>query len=114
MMSELTDEQRRAVDRSGDVPAHVINPATGQREVLLRADDFDWIRGVLQDEPDSPRHLHVGTAQQYVILPEERYERFKAFFEEDPLSPAEKLALLREGGIRAGWDTSATRSPKAS
>jgi hypothetical protein len=49
----------------------------------------------------------------YAVLPEERYERFKAFFEEDPLSAAEKMALLREAGKRAGWHDPAWQSPES-
>ena len=72
--------------------------------VLLPADDFNWIRNLLGDEPDAPRVQDSRTNAEYALLPELRYERFKAFFEEDPLSQAERTALLREAGKRAGWD----------
>ena len=52
---------------------------------------------------DAPRRTDPRTGTAYAVVPEGRYERFKAFFEEDPLSAAEKLALLREAGKRAGW-----------
>jgi hypothetical protein len=73
-------------------------------EVLLRGDDFDWIRNLLGDEPEAPRNRDPRTGVVYAVLPEQRYERFKAFFEEDPLTDAEKRALLREAGKRAGWN----------
>jgi len=113
-MMELTEEQRQALDRSPDVPAHVTGPGTRSKEVLLRADDFEWIRQLLRDEPDAPRRIDPRTESVYVLLPEERYERFKAFFEEDPLSAAEKMALLREAGKRAGWQDPVWHSPEAS
>lgn len=103
-MLELTEEQRQAIDHSPDIPARVTDPATRLVEVLLRADDFEWIRALLKDEPDAPRRADPRTGTAYAVLPEERYERFKAFFEEDPLTPAEKRALLREAGKRAGWN----------
>lgn len=103
-MLELTERQRQAVDASAETPARVTDPATRRVEVLLKSDDFDWIRQLLGDEPDAPRLTDRRTGTTYALLPEERYERFKAFFEEDPLSPAERLALLREAGKRAGWD----------
>jgi hypothetical protein len=103
-MTELTEAQRRGLDGSPDFPARVVDQATHRVEVLLRADDFDWVRGLLGDEPDAPRCLDPRTGVSYAILPEERYERFKAFFEEDPLTEAEKRALLREAGRRAGWN----------
>jgi hypothetical protein len=104
-MIELTQEQQRALDASDQTPAKVRNQFTGRCEVLLRSDDFEWIRRLLGDEPDAPRGTDTRTGQEYALLPEERYERFKAFFEEDPLTSAEKTAILREAGRRAGWDS---------
>ncbi len=104
-MSELTKEQQEAVDASSAAPSRVTNPATGQTEILLLLDDFDWIRALLGDEPDAPRGTDPRTGKQYALLSEDRYERFKAFFEEDPLTPAERIALLREAGKRAGWQS---------
>ena len=103
-MREITEKQRQALDVSAETPARVTDAATGRAEVLLKSDDFDWIRQLLGDEPDAPRLTDSRNNTTYALLPEERYERFKAFFEEDPLSPAERNALLREAGKRAGWD----------
>lgn len=103
-MTELTVEQRRALDDSPDIPARVRDAESQGTQVLLRSDDFAWIRDLLGDEPDAPRRVDPRTAVTYAILPEDRYERFKAFFEEDPLTPAEKKTLLREAGRRAGWN----------
>jgi hypothetical protein len=103
-MTELTQAQQQAVQASPDVPARVTDPVSHQVEVLLRGDDFDWIRDLLGDEPEAPRSRDPRTGMVYAILPEQRYERFKAFFEEDPLTDAEKRALLREAGKRAGWN----------
>jgi hypothetical protein len=116
-MLEISEGQRQALDASPDTPARVTDPATRHVGVLLKSDDFDWIRQLLGDEPDAPRRIDPRTNITYALLPEERYERFKAFFEEDPLSPAERLALLREAGKRAGWDApdaDDTDSPEAS
>src|SRR5438477_4742845 len=110
---ELTEEQRQAVDRSPNVPARVTDPLTRRIDVLLRADDFAWICDLLKDEPDAPRRTDSRTGTAYALLPEERYERFKAFFEEDPLTPAEKQSLLREAGQRAGWNDPVWDSPEA-
>jgi hypothetical protein len=104
-MQELTESQQQALDAAGATPARVMDPATRRVQVLLRSDDFDWIRRLLGDEPDAALLSDPRTRATYALLAEERYERFKAFFEEDPLSPAERLALLREAGKRAGWDT---------
>jgi hypothetical protein len=103
-MGEITTGQRQALDACRDIAVRVTDPNTQQVEVLLKADDFDWIRKLLGDEPDAPRVSDPRTKMTYALLAEERYERFKAFFEEDPLRPAERLALLREAGERAGWN----------
>ncbi|MGH7172761.1 MAG: hypothetical protein ACRELF_05945 [Gemmataceae bacterium] len=105
-MLEISERQRQALDASADTPARVTDPATCRVDILLKSDDFDWIRQFLGDEPDAPRLTDSRSNTSYTLLPEERYERFKAFFEEDPLSPAERRALLREAGKRAGWDAS--------
>ena len=104
-MREITERQQQALDASPDIPARITDSTTHRVEVLLKSDDFDWIRQLLGDEPDAPRLIDRRTNVIYALLPEERYERFKAFFEEDPLSPAERLALLREAGKRAAWDS---------
>ncbi len=104
-MTELTLEQQQALDASPQAPAKVTDQVTGRIEVLLRSDEFEWIRGLLGNEPDAPRRIDARTGKEYALLPEQRYERFKAFFEEDPLTSAERTALLREAGKRAGWDS---------
>ncbi|HEX7447080.1 MAG TPA: hypothetical protein VF306_06020 [Pirellulales bacterium] len=40
----------------------------------------------------------------YVLLRAEVYERFKALFEDDPVTEPERLFQLRQFGQRAGWD----------
>lgn len=104
-MHEITELQRQALDASPDMPARVTDLAASRVDVLLKSDDFDWVRQLLGDEPDAPRLTDPRTNITYALLSEERHERFKAFFEEDPLSAAERRALLREAGKRAGWDT---------
>ena len=102
IMIELSEEQWQILGRQPGIPLLVSDPVSGSREVLLRADDFDWVRTQF-GEPDAPRQTDPRTGAAYAVLPEERYERFKAFFEEDPLTTPEKIALLREAGKRAGW-----------
>lgn len=104
-MIELTPEQQGAVDGATEAPARLVDTPTGRTDVAMRADDFAWIRALLGDEPEAPRRIDPRTGMEYALLPQERYERFKAFFEEDPLSPAERRALFREAGKRAGWDS---------
>lgn len=103
-MIELDEAERRAVDTAGDSPPRVTDPSTNAVHVLLGSADFDWVRGLLRDEADAPRRADSRTGQTYALVPAERYERFKAFFEEDPITSAERKNLLRTAGLTAGWD----------
>jgi hypothetical protein len=103
-MRELNEEQRPALDATAEIPARVMDPVTGRVGLLLKGSDFDRIRGMVPDAPDAPRLWDARTGASYALVPEDRYERYKAFFEEDPLTSAERQALLREAGKRAGWD----------
>jgi len=94
-MSEFTEAMRGATDAAPLQPAHCTDVTTGQQFVLLSSADFDWIRQMLGDEADTVRVRDPRTNQEYAVLSSGRYERFKAFFEEDPLSPSEKAGLLR-------------------
>lgn len=40
----------------------------------------------------------------FVLVRTDVYERFKSLFEEDPVSPQERLFQLEQFGKRAGWD----------
>lgn len=103
-MVELNDVQRKAIDVAGEAPPRVVAPESDRIEVLLKSADFDWIRGILNDEPDAPRLIDSRTRQVYALVPVERYERFAAFFEEDLPSPEERQTHLEAAGKRAGWD----------
>lgn len=105
MTLALTERQQQALAAAPpDAPAKASDPDTHAVVVLLKSADFDWIRGLLGDEPDAPRGTDPRTGEAFALVPESRYERFKAFFEEDPITPAERACLLREAGKRAGWD----------
>jgi hypothetical protein len=106
-MTTLTPEQQRAVDAVTAAPARVADPRAGHDQVLLSSDDFDWARGLVGDLPDVPRAVDPRTQAAYALVPADVYERVKAFFEEDPITTAERQALLREFGRRADWGTSA-------
>jgi hypothetical protein len=119
-MIALNEEQLKALDKSSDAPPRVIDPATAKTIVLLKSEDFDWLRGILDDEPDAVRLTDPRNQQKYALVPLERYERFKAFFEEDPITIDEQRQLLSAAGERAGWHDPAfdvyddldTREPK--
>ncbi len=106
-MVKLTAQQMKALELATDAPPRVADPTTGAMAVLLKSADFEWMRGLLGDEPEAEHLTDPRTQETYALVPCERYERFKAFFEEDPISLEEQKRLLRAAGLRAGWDDSA-------
>jgi hypothetical protein len=52
MTLTLTDEQLHAVAAQSDEPVRLINPKTKELFVLLRAEDYDRVRTLLEDEFD--------------------------------------------------------------
>ncbi|HJT33534.1 MAG TPA: hypothetical protein VJ783_15930 [Pirellulales bacterium] len=69
----------------------------------IRLTEDQWSQvGRLGEAP-----IHVCDPAQtasYVLLRAEVYERFKALFEDDPVTDQERLFQLRQFGQRAGWD----------
>jgi hypothetical protein len=45
-----------------------------------------------------------GQNEAFVLVRADVYERFKALFEEDPVTEQERLFQLQQFGKRAGWD----------
>lgn len=45
-----------------------------------------------------------GENAAFVLVRAEVYERFRALFEEDPVTDLERLYQLEQFGRRAGWD----------
>jgi hypothetical protein len=52
-MIELTEEQRSAVAASAETPPRVIDPATRETYVLLRAEVYERLKGILDDDDDA-------------------------------------------------------------
>lgn len=50
------------------------------------------------------RLIDPDTSTEYVVIRADVYERLKPFLEDEPLTEAEELGLLREMGRTAGWD----------
>lgn len=50
-MIELTEQQREAVARAVGEPPTVIDPVTQMRYVLLRAEVYDRLKGLLAEDP---------------------------------------------------------------
>lgn len=104
MNPPLTEQQQRAIDEAQETPARIALPEFQGLQVLLPSQDFEWIRNLLPDLADVPRRIDPRSQAIYAVVPLHVYERFQAFFEDDPITPQERQQLLRDFGLRAGWD----------
>ena len=69
----------------------------------IQLTDEQWAN--MSREQESPVRVNGPAHQpQFVLLRAEVYERFKSLFENDPVTPEERRAHLRQFGHRAGWD----------
>jgi PHD/YefM family antitoxin component YafN of YafNO toxin-antitoxin module len=50
MRIELTEPQQQALDAAGDEPVQVVDPRTKAVFVLLRAEDYESLREILEEE----------------------------------------------------------------
>ena len=68
-MPQLTGELRREVQAAGDMPLRLTDPETLREYVLVRADVYDRLKGLLYDDGEfDPR---VGAALMNEIMAED-------------------------------------------
>lgn len=71
--------------------------------MLIRLTEEQWAD--VQKGADVPARVSDPTeSKAFVLVRADVYERFKALFEEDPVSEQERLYLLEQFGKRAGWN----------
>jgi hypothetical protein len=59
----------------------------------------------LAEQGDIPlRTVNPATHEVYFLVSEDRYERLKPLFEDDPMSLSEQRKLIEHAGERAEWD----------
>jgi hypothetical protein len=59
----------------------------------------------VQEEPNSPpRVSNPSDTEAFVLLRADVYERFRALFEDVPVTVQERQHQLQQFGKRAGWD----------
>ena len=65
--------------------------------------DEQWAQ--VSEAHEAPvRVTDPGQRAVFVLVQADVYERFKALFEEDPVTEQERLFHLEQFGKRAGWD----------
>lgn len=69
----------------------------------IQLTDDQWVS--VQQGGEAPVRVNTPADRSaFVLLPTEVYERFKALFEDDPVTAAERREHLQQFGRRAGWD----------
>lgn len=59
----------------------------------------------IDQQGDAPvRLVHPETGKVFFLISEDRYQRLKPLFEDDPVSEQEQRFQLEQAGQRAGWD----------
>jgi hypothetical protein len=71
--------------------------------MTIRLTEEQWA-DVLQGSDGPVRVSDPGENATFVLVRADAYERFKALFEEDPVTQQERLFQLEQFGRRAGWD----------
>ena len=58
MTPELTSEQRQAIEDRGGAPIYVVDEATNQSYVLMRAEQFETLSALFGGEEFHPREAY--------------------------------------------------------
>jgi hypothetical protein len=54
MTRELTEPLQQALDAHPDEPVSVVDPRTHETYVLIRVDEYRWLKGLLYDDSEFP------------------------------------------------------------
>lgn len=71
-MIELTDEQQQAIDTQ-DCPIRIVDPKSQREYVVLRADLYDRIRELLEDEREQKTVLAYSMKQAAQLARDNSY-----------------------------------------
>ena len=58
MTAQLSEEQRQALHQQGDAPMDVLDPQTNTRYVLLRADLYERLKALVEDQDFDVRGMY--------------------------------------------------------
>jgi hypothetical protein len=59
-MVTITPEQRRLLEQAGDAPVRIADAETDREYVILRADVYDRMRHLLEEEEIDPSFFEIG------------------------------------------------------
>jgi hypothetical protein len=58
MILNLTDDQRQAIEEHGGTPIPFFDVATNSSYVLIRAEQYEKVRALLEEEDFDPREVY--------------------------------------------------------
>jgi hypothetical protein len=58
MNLKLTDDQRQAIEEHGGSPVYLVDDMTNASYVLMRADQFERVKGFLEENEFDPREAY--------------------------------------------------------
>jgi hypothetical protein len=59
-MATITPEQKQLVEQAGDEPVRIADVETNREYVILRADVYDRMRHLLEEEEIDPSFFEIG------------------------------------------------------
>jgi hypothetical protein len=75
----------------------------GDQRMAIRLTEEKWAN-VMHGSEVPVRVSDPAESATFVLVRADAYERFKALFEEDPVTEQERLFQFEQFGRRAGWD----------
>jgi hypothetical protein len=73
MTIELTEQQQQALDSGHDVPPRVVDPRTNTTYFLLRAEEYESLRELVEDEREQQAVLAYSMKQAAAVARENPY-----------------------------------------
>lgn len=58
MTTKLTDDLRQALEQEGGNPVYVVDAITNLNYVIMRADQYEKVKAVFEEEEFDPRELY--------------------------------------------------------
>jgi len=58
MTTKLSDDLRQALEQEGGSPVHLVDAATNVHYVIMRADQYERVKALFEEEEFNPRELY--------------------------------------------------------
>jgi hypothetical protein len=65
MTTKLPEDLRQVLEQEGETPVHLVDALTNERYVIMRADRYECVKALFEDEEFSPAELHRVVEQSF-------------------------------------------------